>query len=434
MTRLKKNNSGFSLVEVLISLAIIGIIVVPLMGNFIASQNANRSLKEKQGATALAQSTIETLKNYNMKQTATNFNLNPNFTIGDYTCGDKMEGVWDPSSGFTRLDTSSAGITDSDSVSTAYMDTSTGQAQYNPKSTGRYAFALNDIEDGIYKYDVLVRFESEDYKEYTDAAGNVVGGYNSQSLSSIAGLDSARSALITTTDSIENDAATYFEAMLADPSVLASEIKEEMYSEMVITIDGTDDPGAPSRNRAMMVEAKITYAYSDYSKEEIVFSNKYDITEAKHLEKIYILFNESSGSKNLNSSRTCDTFRINMVGDFSSDFIEPKVYIIKQGTTNINRYYNIMLDSGAEDFFEGFYSNVDAAYVNKSTIISRNSNFDKVALYSVTNDFFSGSAGVTVDASENRIYRMIVSVFKSDENDRYSELLATMTTTRREKD
>ncbi|MBQ3061426.1 MAG: type II secretion system protein, partial [Lachnospiraceae bacterium] len=109
MTKFRKNNSGFSLVEVLVSLGIIGIIVVPLIGNFIASQNVNRTLRMRQAATALAQSTMETMKNMNMKDTAANFNVNDSFSLGGYSHGDVLE-LGHNGLNYVKLSNSYAGV------------------------------------------------------------------------------------------------------------------------------------------------------------------------------------------------------------------------------------------------------------------------------------------------------------------------------------
>ena len=429
MTKFRKNNSGFSLVEVLVSLGIIGIIVVPLIGNFIASQNVNRTLRMRQAATALAQSTMETMKNMNMKDTAANFNVNDSFSLGGYSHGDVLE-LGHNGLNYVKLSNSYAGVVKDDSVGTVYNDTTTGKRVYNPKSTGKYAYAIHDIVDGVNKFDVLVEFESDMYKKYTDSSGNEVDGYNSQSLSSIAGLDSNRSALITTTEGIENDAALYFEALIGDPAVSASHIKQYMYAETVITVSGTDDPSAKDKDRKMAVEAKITYSYDSYSKEEVIFAHTYGVEDEKHLENMYVLFTESSGSKKTNNKKQCDTFKINVNGNFTT--ISPKVYIIKQGSTDVDCYYNIMLNKKAKNMFKEFYSNVQKKFVNNYVAISKLANFD-IDNYYETTDFFSNSSGVVASDEENRIYEMTVYVYESNPSNRYSNLITSITSTIREK-
>ncbi len=65
MRRLKKiheQNSGFSLIELLIAIAILSILTVPLMNSFIMSGKVTRNSRRLQNATAVAQSITETVK------------------------------------------------------------------------------------------------------------------------------------------------------------------------------------------------------------------------------------------------------------------------------------------------------------------------------------------------------------------------------------
>lgn len=65
MVRLKKiheQNNGFSLIELLIAIAILSILTVPLMNSFIMSGKVTRNSRRLQNATAVAQSITETVK------------------------------------------------------------------------------------------------------------------------------------------------------------------------------------------------------------------------------------------------------------------------------------------------------------------------------------------------------------------------------------
>ena len=59
----KQKNAGFSLVEVVLSMAILAIISIPLLAYFMDSMKYNTMMADKQHATTLAQEVLEDLKN-----------------------------------------------------------------------------------------------------------------------------------------------------------------------------------------------------------------------------------------------------------------------------------------------------------------------------------------------------------------------------------
>jgi prepilin-type N-terminal cleavage/methylation domain-containing protein len=63
----KKNNSGFSLVELIVTVTILAIIVVPLLRAFVISAQTNAKAKERLRATDLAQNIMENMEAYGLE-------------------------------------------------------------------------------------------------------------------------------------------------------------------------------------------------------------------------------------------------------------------------------------------------------------------------------------------------------------------------------
>lgn len=59
----QQNNGGFSLLEVILAMAILAILSIPLLSYFTQSMKYNAMTADKQHATNLAQEVMEDLKN-----------------------------------------------------------------------------------------------------------------------------------------------------------------------------------------------------------------------------------------------------------------------------------------------------------------------------------------------------------------------------------
>ena len=72
MKRQPNNNGGFSLLEVILAMAILAIISIPLLSYFTQSMKYNAMMADKQHATNLAQEVLEDLKNQKELAAVTN--------------------------------------------------------------------------------------------------------------------------------------------------------------------------------------------------------------------------------------------------------------------------------------------------------------------------------------------------------------------------
>ena len=64
----KLNNNGFSLVELLVAVAILSVIVVPIMKSFTTSAITSAKAQSMQNATSLAEKQMEIVKTKTIKQ------------------------------------------------------------------------------------------------------------------------------------------------------------------------------------------------------------------------------------------------------------------------------------------------------------------------------------------------------------------------------
>lgn len=62
MKSIKKNNNGFSLIELIVTIAVIAIVIVPFLKSFFTSMEVNNDARKIQNATAVAQDVVEKFK------------------------------------------------------------------------------------------------------------------------------------------------------------------------------------------------------------------------------------------------------------------------------------------------------------------------------------------------------------------------------------
>lgn len=136
----KLNNQGFTLVELIISIAILVIILVPLMGNFIRSIQMNSKAKRLQIQSNLASSIMEGLKSYNnIDEIIDKFNGSR----------DDFDLITGPVADVMRLEEDGTG---------GYMESSSSVHQAS------YYFAINGISEGKLVYDAFITMKADPYR------------------------------------------------------------------------------------------------------------------------------------------------------------------------------------------------------------------------------------------------------------------------------
>lgn len=79
--KVKKNNKGLTLVEVIVAIAVLSVAILPLLYTFVYTAKFNMKSREKQRATSAAQAIIENFKAYSMEDIKDQF-VHDTFDIG----------------------------------------------------------------------------------------------------------------------------------------------------------------------------------------------------------------------------------------------------------------------------------------------------------------------------------------------------------------
>lgn len=181
-TRVGLNDRGFSLMELLISIAILVIVMVPLMSNFFRSMQMNKRAEKLQLQSNLAASIMEGLKANDMATIIRQFSGGFEFDL----ISEEIAGC------VRRLYHHGGELTD------------IPPAEEEPG----YCFAIDRIMAGGSSYDVLIRMDPSDYQYAT------AGTMNSYPMPEPINLDDKVNALLFSTGSEMGEATAYDETAL----------------------------------------------------------------------------------------------------------------------------------------------------------------------------------------------------------------------------
>jgi len=91
-----KNERGFGIVEVLVALALLGIIAIAFLGAMATASKAIFIADERTTAESLARSQMEYVKNLAYEYEATEYGIDPNLTLDGYTLSVAVDPLHDP--------------------------------------------------------------------------------------------------------------------------------------------------------------------------------------------------------------------------------------------------------------------------------------------------------------------------------------------------
>ena len=241
----KQNNRGFTLVELIIAVAVLGIVISPLIANFIQSGRLNKRARVNLDATNMAQDIMEGASAYSAEEFIKLFqkgdtlsgSLLPN-ALSTYESHGECSASWDynpdyfhytPSGNAGTLQYVKSGTTDPDLSLTDYY------------------FLVKGVEQGNNKNKYDLRFHLN-----TSLPINT----NAKSVANIAKINGAYDSSVNVNSDELQQVASEFKTKSSKAGVDVSRFIEDMYRTITIDIKDTDGTGtnytvAVNRNYAI---------------------------------------------------------------------------------------------------------------------------------------------------------------------------------------
>ena len=296
MKQFKDDNSGLSLIEVLIAMVILAIVVTPFLHSFVTTTSANTKARRMQRATVLAQSVMEGLKagpdvdklsniavQFNYPAANDNWQLieptmvsaGTNYRVGEYRYDSDTNtyvSVVKKEDIESTLPNIKEAMVNNDLHASVYPETLPGGGvnyELLPSADKKYYFMINDLEMDQVKYDVLITL---------DGSSANAQHYNSEELYQLPIMDESQDAICIQKEEYTADALDA--CNVSNVNRLAREIR--------IDVDYTTDSGS---ERTVVT---ATYHYSNVSDSSKIYENKvvcYDSAQTGNpLRAIYLYY------------------------------------------------------------------------------------------------------------------------------------------------
>ena len=188
INRLKKNNKGYSLIEVIVAMLILAIIAVPLLNSLGMTTRVNLDNRDKQYASNVATNIMEAVKQFGISETALQMHEKTTFKYANATSFGESLKDFDTKIVFGDDETVPAAIAKISATQYKFMP----RPNYTDEDYKRkYYFYINDIEEGTKKFDAHITFDAT-----TAAYQSTENKLNNYKLADFSSLNSTRTALI----------------------------------------------------------------------------------------------------------------------------------------------------------------------------------------------------------------------------------------------
>ena len=342
MRKLKNDDRGVTLVEIIVSIAILAIIVLPFLNAFVTATKTNVKAKNEMNATHLATNIMEGIEKNSMKTLAYQFNypseyfdVADGFNISDGSSACELLKKSDKFDNVKRLEDISAEIVNKDDVITSCIHKTDAKAKigdaslwnFRESDAHKYYFYMSGVQSGTKKYNALVTVDAKSDAE----PDNKVRKYNMDEVADMSAMDANFDCMSADKYSATNIISA-FNNMNPGFSVQQSDIKR------TIKID-IEKSGAAS-NKATKVTVSYSYSIKNGVKKTfpdpnsalkddytmVIYDNSSD-TVNHNLRNVYLFYNPWYTSTGNTWDTANDVIIVN-----NKDKVDCTVNIVKQKT------------------------------------------------------------------------------------------------------
>lgn len=415
MKRLKGDNRGLSLIEVMVAVVILAIVVTPFLHSFVTTATTNSKAKTLHKATLIAQGVMEGFKAESLEDISMQFNYPDQ---GFYVLAEERIGT-------DRRGHLKVGEKHYNSVTGEYPDVSAYEdgagtvtastystdmgvtGEFLGQEDGVYYFYMENVKEDDTEYDVLVKLDASLYR----AGGSVDADhqYNDETIVQLPVIDLDQDAMSVQRENYTDLAVQSF--LASHTGVDGDTIRNGLGRTITITVDKTR-VGVEDRI-TVMVEYLYTYQHMGdiwpYRKTHDAFDS---METEKDLRSVYLCYYPlySAGA-----SRDKIIFK-------NPSAVPLNFYLVKQMSSSAvladeeNYNLDLLLEEGviteAEDMQTRMYTNLATNLVSGSEVVlprytvKLNGNSIDLA------DIPTGGT-LTSGKKEDRIFDVAVSVYKS---------------------
>lgn len=232
----KKNNKGFTLVELLIAVVILAAVTIPFVANFALTSKVNQKARNNLRTTGTIQNMMEEMSSVTSKDIILQFEntlinnslelLPAGATVGNF-------GELDSTTGTTVVFDK---VTNKDITMSQYgVFVSGNSVDIKQSPNNKYCFFAQDVTVGKDKYDMRFTLDGSSYVEPTPGAPGSY--YNSDSLAYVAGVNPVYDCAYVDPEGDLRKQCDEFLMRSSKSTTTAGKIKEKLQRELKVVIE-----------------------------------------------------------------------------------------------------------------------------------------------------------------------------------------------------